>query len=136
MLIEINDIKTLEQISKEFSAHYPFLKMAFYDEPHGWQQESSYKHHLPLNKTIGEVRKGHHPGAMEIHSWYKTGHVEQEFRNLFGLHVQILRHQGDTWIQTAGTDELTLEEQNEIGRKTTQGIINAVQGHIEKEKSI
>lgn len=110
--------------------------MAFYDESHGWQQASSNKHQLPINKTIGEVRKHHYPGSIEIHSWYKTGHIEQEFRNLFGLHIQILWSQGDTWIQTAGTDELTLEEQNEIGRNTAQALINAEQGNIEKEKRI
>jgi hypothetical protein len=134
MIIEINDKKTLEDISSEFSAYYPFLKIAFFDEPHGWQEASSDKHRLPLNKSIGEVRKRHHPGVLEIHSWHQTGHVEQEFRKLFGLQIQILRLQGEKWVQTAGTDELKLEEQNEIGRKTTEGMIDTSMGNIEKEK--
>jgi hypothetical protein len=136
MIIEINDNKTLGQISNYFSAYYPFLKIEFYNEPHGWQEASSYKHQIPSDKTIGEVRKRHHSGATEIHSWHKTGHVEQEFRNLFGLHIQILRRQGHAWIQTAGTDELTLEEQNEIGRKTAQGLMDSTRSQIEKEKRL
>ena len=47
--------------------------------------------------------------------------MEQDFRNSYGLNVQIFRHHGDKWIQTMGKDELTLEEQNEIGRNATEG---------------
>jgi hypothetical protein len=133
MIVEINDTKTLSAIATEFSAYYPFLKIEFYDEPHRWQQESARKHLLPYDKTIGEIRKKHNPGAMEIHSWNKTGVVEQKFAKGFGLNVQIFRLQGDVWVQTVGTDEITLEEQNEIGRKTTVDLLHVADSKTEKD---
>ena len=136
MILEVNDTKTIEDIRKEFSEYYPFLSIEFYDEPHKSGEISSYKHLLPHNKTIRDIRRKHNPGMLEIHSWHKTGIVEQEFKRLYGLNVQILRRQGDAWIQTAGTDELSLEEQNEIGRNATQDVLHGTDRSFEKEKPL
>ncbi|HWC53906.1 MAG TPA: hypothetical protein VG676_10010 [Chitinophagaceae bacterium] len=136
MILEVNDTKTIEDIRKEFSEYYPFLSIEFYDEPHKSGETSSYKHLLPHNKTIRDIRRKHNPGMLEIHSWHKTGIVEQEFKRLYGLNVQILRRQGDAWIQTAGTDELSLEEQNEIGRNATQDVLHGTDRSFEKEKPL
>lgn len=137
MIIEINDTQTLAAVNEAFSEQYPFLVIAFFDSPHQWQEKSSPEHRLSYDKKIGEIRKKHHhPGAIEIHSWQKTGIIEQEFRKRFGLNVQILRRHGDSWIQTAGTDELTLEEQNEIGRNATQDTLHGTDRKFEHGKSL
>ncbi len=119
MTIEVTDNMTIETLRKLFSDRYPFLTIEFYAAPHRWQEESSFEHLLSHHKTIGEIRTIHHPGALEIHSWQKTGAVEQAFSKKLGLNMQVFRHQGGHWVQTAGTDALTLEEQNEIGKKAT-----------------
>jgi hypothetical protein len=75
MIIEIDDTKTIEEVSQAFSEFYPFLKIEFYDEPHHWQEKSSRKHLLHHDNKIAEIRERHHPGALEIHSWQKTGTV-------------------------------------------------------------
>ncbi len=124
MMIEINDSKTIELISNEFSARYPFLKIEFFDKPHHWQEGSPVNHKIPHNKTIGEIRKRHNPGGLDIEPWQKAGTVEQQFHKRFGLNIQIYRHHGSTWIQTAGTDEFTLEEQNEIGMNASHDRVN------------
>lgn len=72
----------------------------------------------------------------EIHSWHRTGIVEQEFKKLYGLNVRILRHQSDVWIQTAGMNELSLGKKNEIGRSSTQGILHSADKSIEQEKPL
>ncbi len=124
MIIEINDNSKIEAVCNAFMQRYPFLKIEFYNQPHGWQESTSYKHLLPHDKTIGEVRNKHNPGALEIHASQKTGIVEQEFNKRFGLNVQVFRRHGDAWVQTAGTDELTLEEQNETGKNATQDMMH------------
>lgn len=134
MFIEINDSKTIEDISSSFTNFFPFLKLEFYDEPHNWQAKSSRKHVLSADKTIGEIRKKHQPRVMEIHKWDTTGIVEQEFKKHFGLNVQIWRHHGEEWIQTAGTDLLSIEEQNEIGRNATLGLQSGAETPFEREK--
>jgi hypothetical protein len=124
MIIEITGEKTIEEIRKEFSGYYPFLAIEFFDTAHRMEETSSYLHQYPHTKTIAEIRKNHNPGMLEIQPWHKTGFVEQEFRQHLGLYVQIMRHHGNTWIQTAGTDELTLEEQNALGASTMQDFTN------------
>lgn len=123
MIIEIDDTKTIDTITKEFSDSFPFLKIEFFDEPHAWQQPSSIHYLLPKEKKIAEIRKKQTPAVMEIHSWQLTGVVEQEFKKIFGLNIQVFRHHGAEWIQTAGTDDLTLEQQNEIAANATQELM-------------
>lgn len=76
MLIEIDDTKTVADIQERFSLCFPYLKIEFYDEPHHWQQSSSSKHSIEPATAIGDIRKKHDPGILEIKSWYKTGEVE------------------------------------------------------------
>jgi len=134
MIIEIDDTKTIGEIRKAFSERYPFLSLEFYDEPHEVQEVSSTRHVYPHDKKIREIRKRHNPGMLEIHSHHKTGVVELEFRERYGLNVQVLRHHGHEWLQTAGTDELTLEEQNEIGRSASPEYLHGPERRLENEK--
>lgn len=136
MIIEIEDTRTIEEIRKSFSQKFPFLKIEFYDVPHEWQEGSSRKHLLAHEKTIAQVRKRHNAGGLEIHAEQKTGAVEQQFRNHFGLHVQLFRRHGDAWVQTVGTDELTLAEQNEIGQRACEDLLHGTNRKFEPEKRL
>jgi len=115
MIIEINDSMSVAAIQEEFRSLYPFLKIEFYDIPHEWRELSPWRHRFAANAVIGAIRNKHGHGLMELHGSQKVGEVEQAFRKHFGLNVQVFRKQGEYWIQTGGTDELTLEEQNAIG---------------------
>jgi hypothetical protein len=48
----------------------------------------------------------------------KAGQVEEQMKEQFGLFTQIYRRNGYSWVETAGTDELSLDELNEIGKKS------------------
>lgn len=134
MILEIRDSKTVEELRKEFSEYYPFLCLEFYDQPHQLQEATPVRHRYRHDRTLGQIRGVYEPGFIEIQPERKTGEVEQEFINRHGLFVQILRHHGDAWVQTAGTDELTLEEQNELGRKACENFRNKTGGVIENDK--
>ena len=56
---------------------------------------------------------------MEIKSWYQTGRVEQDFKKLFGLNAQIFRKENGKWRQTIASDDLTLQEQQQLISATT-----------------
>jgi hypothetical protein len=136
MIIEINDEKTIGELSDEFTAAYPFLKIAFFKHPHNWQEKSRNNELLPSEKRIGEVRTKHNPGAVEIHTGSKTGTIEQDFAAMFGLNVQILRHHTNEWVQTIGSDELTIAEQNEIGMNASQDLLHDADHQLETEKNL
>ena len=118
MIIEIDDTKTIGDIQDKFTEFFPFLQLEFYKEPHHWYEGSAERVSIPAENKVGEVRTLHEHGDLEIHSWSRTGNLEEEFRKRFGLFVQVLRRQGDEWLQTIRTDKLSLQEQNELGRKT------------------
>lgn len=129
MILEVSNTKTILEVQNKFSTNYPFLKIEFYDK-----SSNLAEHQVNGNKKIGEINKRHKTGTIEIHPWYKTGDIEQAFKKQYGLTVQIFRLVGEGWIETTGTDELTLEEQNEIGKKTTETLLHKTEGWIEREK--
>jgi glycerol-3-phosphate O-acyltransferase len=121
MIIEINPNKKLKDINSAFTKVYPFLKLEFFSMSHKWQESSSVIQMLEQDQSVSEVtNSSHNSGFIEIHYWQKTGVLEMMFLQQFNLSVHVYRKNGDNWIQTSGTDELTLEEQNEEGMKNTQ----------------
>lgn len=136
MILSIQDDITIREIQEKFCLYYPFLKIEFYRHPHGRLEYSSEKEQYSCKKSLGQIRQRHNNGMLEIHGWYKTGDVEQVFNEDFGLYVQVFRREGDVWIQTAGTDDLSLEEQDEIGRTITRDQLHGSGGWIEREKPL
>ena len=134
MTIKIDDTKHIEKISQLFNRYFPFLKLSFYTKSHDNQEESLANQQITQNKRISEIRKSHFSGNIQLHYWQKTGSVEQEFKDRFGLFVQIFRRHGSSWIQTVGTDDLTLEEQNEIGMIKTEDLLHGTNRKFEQEK--
>lgn len=136
MLIYIDTELKLSAIKNAFHKIYPFLKIEFYKNSHVWQGGSLSADLLDENKSVGEVSHDVKPGFLEIHYWQMTGIVEAKFKNKFGLYVQVFRKYGESWIQTAGTDELTLEQQNESGRLSMEDLLHGNENPIGNEKKI
>ncbi len=121
MIIEINPNKKLKDINSAFTKVYPFLKLEFFSKSHKWQESSSVLQLLQQDQTVSEVTHSLLcSGFIELHYWQKTGVIEMMFLHQFNLSVQVYRKNGDNWIQTSGSDELTLEEQNEAGLKDSE----------------
>ena len=114
MLIEIDDSKTISDLQDRFSLCFPYLKIEFYNTPHHWQEPSAGKHLLDPATRIGDIRRKHAPGILEIKSWYRTGQVEQLFKKLFGLNAQVFRLENNHWKQSTQSDDLTLGMQTQI----------------------
>jgi hypothetical protein len=51
--------------------------------------------------------------ASELHMELEmpTWQLERLFENEYGLHLQVFRRSGNTWLETSVSDDLTLEEQ-------------------------
>ena len=116
MKLKIKHKSCVGNIQQEFHQAYPFLKMEFFSTPHqpgeickdGFQYDAGFR--------LAQIAKKKEQGCLYIHPWQRTGDVEQEFSDRFGLYVQIYRKENGRWIQTAGTDMFSLEEQNLIGK--------------------
>ena len=111
MLLKVDDAQTIADVQDNFTECFPWLRIEFYRTRHKWKQLNDPEDMIPPETKIGDIRKNHNPGILEIKSWHQTGKVEKDFYKLFGLHVQILRHDGANWVQTGENDILTLMEQ-------------------------
>jgi len=111
----ISDEKTLRQVKQEFQEKFRWLKLEFYTRAHEPGQGSLEKDHLDDSLTVGDARSVTAEGEMSIHGNLKVSSLEQEFRDRYGLNVQVFRRSGEVWLQTTSTDEWTLSEQNEKG---------------------
>lgn len=118
--MKIFDHQKIDEIQDKFNECFPYLKLEFYSRPHDWYERSGSEHLIAPGTYIEEIRKTHESGILSIKSWDKTGHVEQEFKRMFGLHVQIFRLNKDKWIQTIDSDELTLKEQSDLAKSSQE----------------
>jgi hypothetical protein len=123
MHIEINDNTTLSEIQKTFADFYPWLQIEFYNKAHKKYEGSEKAGHLSPGSAVGAVKHTHVSGVLEIRPGYKVADVEKEFLQRFGLSVQIMMREKDQWVQTTGTDILTLKDLNQLSRNASDEYI-------------
>ena len=124
LVIDINDTTTIREIEALFSGEYPFLNIIFIHQVHEGDEESVKQKAISVDTAIGEIKKTHVSSFIEIEPWNTIVDVEKEFRQRFGLLVEILRKSDSHWILPAGADHLTLREQNELGRAASEDTIH------------
>ena len=114
MILNINDNQFIIDLQERFSECFPYLKIEFYDKPCAGGKQQEEHALLPENLRISDCRRLHDPGLLDIKSYYKTGRVEPDFKEIFGLHVQIFRRETNRWIATTHTKNLTLQQQSDL----------------------
>jgi hypothetical protein len=126
MLLKIHDNLLIEDIQEHFSKCFPNLKIEVYSSPHHWKKGSLEKDIISPGTPIGEIRKSHSSGVLEIKSSDRVGDVENKFKKIFDLNVQIFRKEDDCWIQTTSTDLYTLEQEAELSRKSKTTLVTKI----------
>ena len=118
MNITIAPEQSIAAIQAVFQAEFPYLKLAFFTKPHAAFKGSAAKFLISdQQKKLEELNpelKG--KGAIELLPVMPTWQVERLFETSFGLHVQVFRKSGNTWLETSVSDALTLEQQNAKGK--------------------
>ena len=112
--------ETVKDIKKQFNCIFPYLKLEFFCEPHVVGQGSPFSKMVPPSTLLGEISGILREGEISIRPDQPVKEVEQTFQRHFGLPVQVFRRQKDVWLETTSTDYLTLEEQNEMGRRASE----------------
>lgn len=116
----ISDNKRISEIQAEFQKKFPYLKLEFYLTPHKEGEVTANAALIDPAKTIAEVRSVHSEGELSINGHLKVSTLEANFREQYGLNVQVFRRSRKIWLQTTATDEWTLSEQNNVGEETGQ----------------
>ncbi len=105
----------IREVKKQFSRFFPFLKIEFYP-------------YCPKPKKITVIAEEPYYGlyVAETSGCFKEGvlafspattvtELEWKFLNELELAIKIFRRAGDSWTDTAGTKNLTLGKQNNMG---------------------
>ena len=117
MKIAINDHRKIFAIQEEFNSVFPYLKLEFFSKPHQSQGATEKQFIKHPSKLLGECRTVNNDGYITITPHMTVDSLEQNFRDIYGLGVQVFRKSGNLWLETIDTDGLTLEEQNTIGEE-------------------
>jgi hypothetical protein len=121
--MEINDQTALREIQLVFSNFYPYLQLGFFRKGHDRYEVSSEGDTIEPDVTVGDIKKTHVSGLLEIQPSYTVADVEKEFMERFGLSVQVFRKEEDKWVQAMGMDDFSLRDLNEIGRNSSDDYI-------------
>ncbi|MBX3163553.1 MAG: hypothetical protein KF900_03675 [Bacteroidetes bacterium] len=120
MKLTINDSRKISSIQKKFNDEFPYLKIEFFSKPHKIGGSSPKKLMMESSKTLGECRTVHKSGTISIVPQMTVGELEQNFKDMFGLWVQVFRKSGRVWLETSVTDNWTLEKQNTKGEELSK----------------
>lgn len=119
MKITLCSQKTISEVKQEFTKTFPFLKIEFFKKKHHPGQGSPIWEEVEPSHQLIDVSGVLKEGAIELEPTDTVKAVEQKFQYQYGLPVQIFRRQNGLWMETTVTDDLTLREQNTLGRATS-----------------
>jgi hypothetical protein len=124
--------ETVKDIKKQFSSLFPYLKLECFTEPHVAGQGSPYRKMVPQSTQLGEIDGILREGELALKPDTTVKELELAFQQGFGLPVQVFRKQKEVWIETTRTDNLTLAEQNQMGREAIEVIPRMVKEPVDE----
>jgi hypothetical protein len=121
--ISVTGQKKLATIQAEFTAKFPCLGLMFFslDEAEKAARGEQMRP-LPSDQTVARVRTTTGKGDLSIHGNAKVGSLEANFRNDYGLYVQVCYMRDSKPVYTAeGLDDITLAELDRRARERGRG---------------
>ncbi len=112
MQITINDHRKIYAIQEEFNSLFPNLKIAFYVKSPNLKAPHPKKLIEAHGKTLAECRNIHNKGQLTITRNMTAADLESNFNEVYGLDVEIMKKNGEKWMELDSKNTLTLEEQN------------------------
>lgn len=119
MLLFISTEKVIQDIQRDFSAWYPFLKLDFYKAAAGKVVAASRKQ-LARSASLREAGLKSE-GIIELRHEMTVAELEALFRQTYGLAAQVSRQSGILWLPATITDSWSLQKQNDHGREISEG---------------
>ncbi len=120
MKIEINDKRKIYAVQEEFHNEFPYLKLEFYSKPHKKGGPHTQEFAVESSKLIGDCRSIHESGEISISPQLTVGELEQRFRDVYGLSVEVFRKSGKVWLETIETNKWSLQKQNDEGKELSK----------------
>ncbi|MBT8327270.1 MAG: hypothetical protein KJP21_06070 [Bacteroidia bacterium] len=104
----------LDEIKAKFSDEFKGLKLEFFSKAHNKLEGSPKEDMVTENIALSKLNANLETKEIVIAKEMKVSELEAVFENDFGLHVQVFRKMGRSWIETTRTDNYSLAEQMEL----------------------
>jgi len=131
MKIIIEGSRPLQDVQNEFNLAYPFLKIEFFRPHNGTAVAASASNMLKHSLKVSEARRVQYDGAIEVDDYTKVSDLEKEFRDKYGLNIQVFRKSGNVWLETTMSDDWTLHRQNEHAKEISTFVNEKQQRNID-----
>lgn len=112
----------LEDIQQAFSERFKGLKLDFFKKPHLDTEASSKKSMITTEVKVKDLNSAAPDTEIKWSASMTVSGVEQGLENQLGLHAQVFRLTGTSWIETTTTDDYTLEKQMKKSAETQTAI--------------
>ncbi|HEX6334579.1 MAG TPA: hypothetical protein VFZ78_10160 [Flavisolibacter sp.] len=119
MKIFLRSEKTIKDINRELAAVFPYLRLGFFRKPHKVHEGSPARDEVPACTQLIEITGILREVVVELKGSDTVSSVEQKFQDVIGIPVQVFRRQRGTWLETIGSDDRTLDEQNALGEEAS-----------------
>ena len=118
--MKIDPNLTIESVIEQFSKVYPGLKLELYSKEHEEGEGSSKASTLDHSMKLADVNPSIASDDLELDPQMTVAELENAFKDVYGLNVQVFRRSNQLWLQTSTTDSWTLEVQNRKGLHSIQ----------------
>jgi len=112
MKIVINNNRKIFAIQEEFSIMFPGLKIEFFAKPSRSGAAPSKKLVRHSSKTLQDCRAISKEGTIDILPSMNISDLKENFRDIYGLSVEIFQKAENGSYENPFSDKLTLEEAN------------------------
>ncbi|MFN3918029.1 MAG: hypothetical protein ACK4K0_09835 [Flavobacteriales bacterium] len=120
----INPSDSLRKFQETFEREYPFLKVEFFRGEHEVGELSIDREKVDINSVFSNAAALTELLEVNLSPEITVAEFEQSFRKLPNLGIQVYRKSGRVYLETATTDEWTLEEQNTKGKEMSEPVID------------
>jgi hypothetical protein len=110
MTIPVTAEMKADDLIRQFSENYPFLRLEIY---HRGQEMGDAAHNCMLKEIINKKKSE----GFEIAPEMKVSEVEDIFWDKMGLQISIFRKSGKTWLESSFTNYWSLQRQNSLGKE-------------------
>jgi hypothetical protein len=119
MKLQLNKESSIKSIQKEFSEHYPYLKVEFYKN-HSIGPRLLRAQLLSASECSRKLDGTLNGNLININKSRTVAELEKDFERLLGFRVLVFRKTGKMWVETTLTDDWTLEDQNLEGEQLSR----------------
>ncbi len=114
MEITIGHEMWFSDIQKQFNDCYPNLRLEFFNVID--HQQPFRQNKIDPTTPIGKFAKSSGFKQVNIDNKRILGDLKNELSEMLGVHAQVFRKSGTSWIPTSFTDNWDLEKQNISGQ--------------------